>query len=113
MRPIVLVPALLIGSAVCLSLLSLGSGQTRAAPARFAIDPDPNSPTLGDILDREAGGRAKGLKKSNASLPPQKVVADPTLPRDAVTVLAPRVKPRIIPLHNHPAPASSGEPKSR
>lgn len=60
-----------------------------AFPAGFPIDPDPRSPTLGDILDREEKARRV------APLPPVRTVrTEPVIPRGAVTVWAPGVKSR-------------------
>ena len=81
-----------------LSVLVAACGAANARPARFAIDPDPNSPTLGDILDREvkANGPRPALRPVEA--PPAPVtVSTPYVPRAAVTVLAPRVRSRSEP----------------
>lgn len=60
-----------------------------AFPAGFPIDPDPRSPTLGDILDSEARARKA------VPLPPVRTVrTEPVIPRGAVTVWAPGVKAR-------------------
>lgn len=55
--------------------------------AGFAIDPDPRSPTLGEIVDREDRARLP-------IAPPRQVRAQPVIPRGAVTVWAPGVRPR-------------------
>lgn len=77
-----------------LSVMVAACGAANARPAGFAIDPDPNSPTLGDILDREAkaNGPRPALKPVEA--PPPVTVSTPYVPRAAVTVLAPRVRSR-------------------
>lgn len=79
-----------------LSLLVAGFGAANARPAGFAIDPDPNSPTLGDILDREAKANAPRPALKPVEAPPSApvTVSTPYVPRAAVTVLAPRVRPR-------------------
>lgn len=81
-----------------LSLLVAASGAANARPAGFAIDPDPNSPTLGDILDREARASAPRPALKPVEVPPAPVtVSTPYVPRAAVTVLAPRVRSRGAP----------------
>lgn len=60
-----------------------------ALAAGFAIDPDPRSPTLGEMVDREDRARRPVV------VPPvRNVRTEPVVPRDAVTVWAPGVKPR-------------------
>lgn len=70
-----------------------GLGATEARPAGFSIDPDPNSPTLGDILDGEARANAPRPALKQVA-PPPVTVSTPYVPRAAVTVLAPRVRAR-------------------
>jgi hypothetical protein len=77
------------------SLMALGLGLEPARAAGFSIDPDPNSPTLGEILDRETRANApRPALKPVTAQPPAEVVAMPAVPQGAVTVLAPRLRHR-------------------
>lgn len=57
-----------------------------AAARGFAIDPDPRSPLLGDLLDREAKTTAQPAPES---APRVRVRANPVVPGEAVTVIVP------------------------
>ncbi len=97
-----------------LALLGLGAGQVPAWAAGFAIDPDPNSATLGELLDREARRNAPRPALKPMPVPPPafsvpqievpravpvpRAESKPIIPRGAVTVLAPRVRARAEPV---------------
>jgi hypothetical protein len=70
----------------CLALIAAFLPAIRAEARGFAIDPDPNSPLLGDLLDRET--RASHPAPVQAA-PQPRVRATPVVPREAVTVLVP------------------------
>lgn len=74
----------------CLAPFCLGAGALTARAAGFAIDPDPNSMTLGEILDRERLANAPRPALRPAALAPAS--AEPVVPLGAVTVLAPRTR---------------------
>ncbi|MFY8114341.1 MAG: hypothetical protein ACOVOC_08990 [Rhabdaerophilum sp.] len=58
-----------------------------ALAAGFVIDPDPGSPTLGEIVDRE--------ERARLPAPPIRPVrSQPYVPPGATTVWAPGVRPR-------------------
>ncbi len=71
------------------SLMVVSSAVSPALGAGFAIDPDPRSPTLGEMVDREESAR-----RPLVAPPVRNVRTVPVIPRDAVTVWAPGVKPR-------------------
>jgi hypothetical protein len=88
------------------SLMALGFGLEPARAAGFSIDPDPNSLTLGEILDREAKANAPrpALKPVVVQVPAD-VVAMPAVPQGAVTVLGPRLRHRNDPVRTvYPVP---------
>ena len=58
-----------------------------------AIDPDPYSPTIGEILDREERARVPMPPPA-----PRIVRTQPVIPRGAVTVWAPGVRARPGPV---------------
>ena len=81
--------------------------------AKFSIDPDPSSPTLGEMLDQEARPRPSSaaarvpalspsapkprLSGHSEPLPPARsIVRDPYLPPNRSTVIAPRAVHRPI-----------------
>lgn len=77
-----------------------------AAAANYAIDPDPRSPTLGEMLDRERAARMPVPRAVPSVIPPvvpsavpvERVVSsEPRIPAGAVTVLAPGVRRRVAP----------------
>lgn len=89
------------------SLMALGLGLEPARAAGFSIDPDPNSPTLGEILDREARANAPrpALRPVAAQSPAIGVVTMPAVPQGAVTVLGPRLRHRSGPVRTvYPVP---------
>ncbi|HRE20719.1 MAG TPA: hypothetical protein PKW21_06765 [Rhabdaerophilum sp.] len=56
--------------------------------AGFTIDPDPASPTLGELVDRE-NSVASALRGPAEGRPRPVVVRVPATPREAVTVIVP------------------------
>lgn len=94
---------------VLLAALLSGTNLAGASAApRSAIDLDPASPTLGEMLDREAAARrqareaeararaeaerAARMPETTGSILPRRVVQEPSLPRGAVTVILPHPK---------------------
>jgi hypothetical protein len=78
------------GGPLALGLLGMLS-LTPVWAAGGAIDPDPYSPTIGEILDRE--------ERARVPLPPPRIVrTQPVIPRGAVTVWAPGVRARPGPV---------------
>jgi hypothetical protein len=81
-----------------------------AAPRGYAIDISPSSPTLGDLLDREAREAAEKRARQRVvppaprvappaaapeitgSVSPPRITANPQVPRGAVTVILPHPK---------------------
>lgn len=70
--------------------LVLALAPAPALAAGFAIDPDPRSPSLGEILDAEK--RAKPPPR--AELAPARISTKPVVPQGAVTVVVPRARLR-------------------
>ncbi|PPD13804.1 MAG: hypothetical protein CTY25_11140 [Methylobacterium sp.] len=81
--------------------------EPRAASQPSAIDIDPASPTLGELLDREADAQRRAREEQRAreaaeraarqpditgSLPQRRIVQQPNVPRGAVTVILPHPK---------------------
>jgi hypothetical protein len=65
-----------------------------ARAASSAIDPDPFSPTIGDILDREAAQRRASMRPPPAAPVERIVSSHPVIPAGATTVIVPGVRPR-------------------
>lgn len=59
-----------------------------ARAAGFSIDPDPASPTLGELVDREKLA-ADTLRGPSVTSRPANVTRVPVMPREAVTVIVP------------------------
>ncbi|MCA0399350.1 MAG: hypothetical protein LCH38_00885 [Proteobacteria bacterium] len=77
---LLLVPALRAGAALA---------------ASFPIDPDPASPTLSELLAREASRQQPApVQAPPAPLPPSAASTQPVIPRGAVTVLTPGARLR-------------------
>ena len=94
---------------VLLGCSLLAAALSSAHAAGFSIDPDPNSPTLGEILDREARANAprpalKPIAAEGVPVAAPRIVDKPLIPREAVTVLAPRVRQRPEPSVKKNAP---------
>lgn len=72
-----------------LSVLAVCAATCGVARASgFAIDPDPASPTLGELVERESGA-ARALRGPVAARPQPIVTRVPHAPREAVTVIVP------------------------
>ncbi|MCA3626360.1 MAG: hypothetical protein IOC49_03885 [Methylobacterium sp.] len=98
LRKTVLLAALFSGAAFT---------ETSAASRASAIDIDPSSPTLGEMLDREAATLRRAREEQRAreaaekarttpeitgSIAPKRIVQEPNVPRGAVTVILPHPK---------------------
>ncbi|MCU0819685.1 MAG: hypothetical protein MUF11_10325 [Beijerinckiaceae bacterium] len=81
--------------------------ELNAASRPAAIDIDPSSPTLGEMLDREAAAMRRAREEQRAreaaeraartpeitgSIASKRIVQEPALPRGAVTVILPHPK---------------------
>lgn len=81
----------------------LSAGAALAAPAR--IDPDPTSPTLGDLIDRERRQAPRRSELDAASGALRSVSSEAKVAPGSTTVLVPggRSRPvRVIPIHRAP-----------
>ena len=85
--------------------LGAASGAQTTRAASFAIDIDPSSPTLGDLLDRESKSKLPAKPSTSprttpdtpvqATPPaPRSISSEPIVPRNAVRVNVPRAKSR-------------------
>ncbi|MBN8534056.1 MAG: hypothetical protein J0L51_08185 [Rhizobiales bacterium] len=107
----------------CAGGMVLVSSFVMAAPRGYAIDIDPSTPTLGDLLDREAREAAARREQQKRSLPERpaspaalapadstgsiggpRITATPFIPRGAVTVILPHPKVNAGRPIGHPQP---------
>jgi hypothetical protein len=78
-----------------LVILCLAGGVANPAfSAGFSIDPDPASPTLGEVLDREARLR-RAASVPVVATPAPRISAVPAIPQNAATVIVPGTRNRI------------------
>lgn len=71
-----------------LALVALLALCQAVSAAGFSIDPDPASPTLGELVDREAGP-VRVLRGPVVERNPATITRVPAMPREAVTVIVP------------------------
>jgi hypothetical protein len=98
LRKTVLLAALFSGASLA---------EINAASRPSTIDIDPSSPTLGEMLDREAAAERRAREEKRAreaaeraarvpeitgTITPRRVVQEPSVPRGAVTVILPHPK---------------------
>lgn len=69
-------------------LAAMLASTVMARAAGFMIDPDPTSPTLGELVDRE-NGAASAIRGAVGGHPRPVITRLPSAPRDATTVIVP------------------------